>query len=277
MAASVASEHPEDYLRGALEASEAREADLAWQLAECEVEASNLRDQLAHAQQLLTQAGALPAEWPVPSAQFNSSAQVVLGLPQVDASYRQQLMRIHNGLSGRENSEEDEGEEGATPALTGIARSFLPPARSRWVDARARLVDIACFQRETMRLQTTFFAWLNILRKKMRKSVMSGERKMRLLTSLEEQRQRTLTALHAAHLENRWHRQYLGGLQRHKQILLLWCGRTLRRCWLACARMRDVNARPPRPPESMLSTSLFVSRAPADGRRTLCVCASSVR
>ena len=60
-----------------------------------------------------------------------------------------------------------------------------------------------------------------------------SDRKLMLLASLEEQRQRTLQALHASHLENRWHRQYLGGLFRAKQLLLLWCGRTLRRVWLA--------------------------------------------
>ena len=37
----------------------------------------------------------------------------------------------------------------------------------------------------------------------------------------------------AQHLENRWHRQFLGGALRCKQMLLLWCERTLRRCWLA--------------------------------------------
>lgn len=44
---------------------------------------------------------------------------------------------------------------------------------------------------------------------------------------------RLMHALHEAHLENRWHRQYLGGTLRVKTIMLLWCGRVLHRCWLA--------------------------------------------
>ena len=84
-----------------------------------------------------------------------------------------------------------------------------------------------------MRLQTTFYAWLNLLRKRLRKTHMTSDRKLRLFATLEEQRIRTLHALHSSHLENRFHRQYLSGLLKTKLLLLLWAGRLLRRCWLA--------------------------------------------
>jgi hypothetical protein len=246
-----------------------RNSDLVYQLAERDAEADALKEELARTQALLIRAqaqaspaGVVDAQWS--SAKPNSSAAMVVDLPLVDDSYRQQLQRIHNSLSGRSEaasseaggvgdrfgSAEDAGawaDEAGGPVrrlelhgatLEPLVRASAPalmigPLRTRWSAARERLVEIACSQRETLALQTTFYAWVGLLRRQLRESHMSGERKLRLLTTLEEQRQRTLRALHASHLENRWHRQYLGGLLRHKMLLLLWCGRTLRRCWLA--------------------------------------------
>ena len=103
--------------------------------------------------------------------------------------------------------------------------------------SRALLVDIACEQREQLRALAAFHAWKELL---VPRRLREQEERLRrenhslvILTTLEQQRQRLLRSLHEAHLENRWHRQYLGSTLRHKMLLLLWCGRTLRRCWLA--------------------------------------------
>ena len=146
---------------------------------------------------------------------------------------------------------------------------------TRWRESRATLVQIACVLREEGLLHMVFRAWLGrVWERRLRSQAeyeshsptrgaqpQQGPEKLLILTSLEEQRRRLMRMLHLAHLENRWHRQYLSrtvhpypnpnpnpkpkpkpnpnpdpNQVHHKLLLLLWCGgpkRTLQRCWMA--------------------------------------------
>ena len=113
----------------------------------------------------------------------------------------------------------------------------------RWRDSRATLVAIACTLRQDSLLQIVFHAFRELLwQRRLRLQVEATQAAAQasgpllILTSLEEQRRRLMRMLHAAHLENRWHRQFLSRTVHHKLLLLLWCGgplRTLQRCWMA--------------------------------------------
>ena len=121
---------------------------------------------------------------------------------------------------------------------------------ARWRESRATLVQIACVLREEGLLHVAFRAWLGrVWEQRLRSQAeydseqqqlqlqqQQGPDALLILTSLEDQRRRLMRMLHLAHLENRWHRQYLSRTVHHKLLLLLWCGgpkRTLQRCWMA--------------------------------------------
>ena len=81
-------------------------------------------------------------------------------------------------------------------------------------------------------LQSVLHAWAGVLQKR-RSSQPSRSGSLMILTTLEQHRKKLMESLHAAHLENRWHRQFLSGTMRVKMIMLLWSDRILKRCWLA--------------------------------------------
>lgn len=219
-----------------------REAELVSRLAQKELEIASLRDSLAQITQATTSPRTiLPAEidvrtFPTPTT-ANASAH---------ESYQLQRARLLAGLqaSGMEVDGSQHEDEDDTDDLSLVDHPDVIAANhtARWTAARETLVVIACSLRETLLVQSAFRAWLDLLwrrrlrRQEQRGSTVSGrEHTLAILSSLEDHRRRLIRSLHEAHLENRWHRQYLGSTLRHKQILLLWCGRTLRRCWLAWA------------------------------------------
>ena len=135
-------------------------------------------------------------------------------------------------------------------ASTEASAAAAEAQAARWRESRARLVQIACVLREEGLLHVTFRAWLGrVWERRLRSQAeydseqqelqlqqQQGPDALLILTSLEDQRRRLMRMLHLAHLENRWHRQYLSRTVHHKLLLLLWCGgpkRTLQRCWMA--------------------------------------------
>ena len=240
-----------DSLQASLKASEAREAELTSRLAQRELELAGVQDELARAQALLAMHADASAHSPSPA----------------DPLQYTPATRVDDPDSGSPTTSD---ENSPSPA-DAKARQYEQVARhyqqqvlalrqremhiaNRCSCARELLVDIACGQRDVMCASAAFRAWTELLwLRRMRQQaqatseellIMQNARhpapqpppfSLNILTSLEEQRQRTLRLLHEAHLENRWHRQWLGGSLRRKQVLLLWWGQTLRRCWLAWA------------------------------------------
>ena len=168
----------------------------------------------------------LPAEEPVAPTSRGSSATPGLASPvytedEAFALQRERLLRMsEEARLARDN-------EGA----------------ERWRDSRATLVAIACTLRQDSLLQVAFAAFRELLwQRRLRlqteatQAAAHATSSLLILTSLEDQRRRLMRMLHAAHLENRWHRQFLSRTVHHKLLLLLWCGgpqRTLQRCWMA--------------------------------------------
>ena len=137
-----------------------------------------------------------------------------------------------------------------SPRSTEVTAAETEALAARWRDSRATLVNIACVLREEGLMHVAFRAWLGrVWERRLRSQAEHDSEQLQLqlqqqqgpdalliLTSLEDQRRRLMRMLHLAHLENRWHRQYLSRTVHHKLLLLLWCGgpkRTLQRCWMA--------------------------------------------
>ena len=165
-----------------LEEAEQREAALAAQLEVKDEENARLKYELEHTQNLLLQTS--PER--VMDGAFDSSAQVVVGLPKFDKAYRLQLMRIHKRLTGDYEDGDAGGDDltlddaaalaaldngaGVLPTRGAYAGDMPSTASAvvfqRAAHARGRLTDIACNLREILRLQTTFYAWVNLMRKR---------------------------------------------------------------------------------------------------------------
>ena len=141
-----------------------------------------------------------------------------------------------HGISpgGRLLEDDLRGASPATPeeekfALQRGSAAKAEALATRWRESRATLVQIACVLREEGLLHMAFRAWLGCVWERRLRSQAEYEshsptrgmqpqqrpEKLLILTSLEEQRRRLMRMLHLAHLENRWHRQYLSRTVHH--------------------------------------------------------------
>lgn len=157
--------------------------------------------------------------------------------PDDSTRHRLQLERLQSSLRSKGGAEDDDSDSDLCSDGTSDAER-LAAMSARWAEARSRMVEVACSQRDAMLQQKVLHGWKGLVwRRRLRQLDKAPPPlpppPLQLLASLEEQRQESTQKLHDAQLESRWHRQRVGGLLRLRLMLALWAERTLQRCWLA--------------------------------------------